>query len=215
MIGSPDDLEARYCVKRSTEWTRYKVHFTETCQADSPRLITQVETTLSTLHDVKVTTHIQDALAKKGRLPEIHLVDEGYMEIDLLLASQKRGIDLVGPVPTSKSWQDRVEGAFDHTQFQIDWENRIVTCPNGKTSLTCSERRTWRETPSFTFRFDKADCFPCPFREKCSRAKNIGRTLTLYPQEQYEAQRAAWGRQETEDFKKLYGERAGVERTMS
>ncbi|NLG96740.1 MAG: hypothetical protein GX491_05210 [Chloroflexi bacterium] len=177
MIGSPDDLEARYCVKRSTEWTGYKVHFTETCQADSPRLITQVETTVSTLHDVKVTTRIQDALAKKDRLPEIQLVDEGYMEIDLLLASQKRGIDLVGPVPTSKSWQDRVEGAFDHTQFQIDWENRIVTCPNGKTSLTCSERKTWRGTPSFTFRFDKADCLPCPFREKCSRAKNIGRTL--------------------------------------
>lgn len=215
MIGSPDDLEARYCVKRSTEWTGYKVHFTETCQADSPRLITQVETTVSTLHDVKVTTRIQDALAKKDRLPEIQLVDEGYMEIDLLLASQKRGIDLVGPVPTSKSWQDRVEGAFDHTQFQIDWENRIVTCPNGKTSLTCSERKTWRGAASFTFRFDKADCLPCPFRAKCSRAKNIGRTLTLYPQEQYEAQRAARLRQKTEDFKKLYGERAGVESTMS
>jgi len=215
MIGSPDDLEARYCVKRSTEWTGYKVHFTETCQAEFPRLITQVETTPSTLHDVKVTTRIQDALASKGRLPEIQLVDEGYMEIDLLLTSQKRGIDLVGPVPTSKSWQDRVEGAFDHTQFQIDWENRIVTCPNGKTSLTCSERKTWRGTPSFTFRFDKADCIPCPFREKCSRAKNIGRTLTLYPQAEYEAQRAARNRQKTEDFKKLYGERAGIESTMA
>jgi len=30
MISSTDDLEARYCVKRSTEWTGYKVHFTET-----------------------------------------------------------------------------------------------------------------------------------------------------------------------------------------
>lgn len=115
MIGSPDDLEAKYCVKRSTEWSGYKVHFTETCQAESPRLITHVETTLSTVHEVKVTSKIQNYLAAKGRLPEIQLVDEGYMEIDLLLSSKNRGIDLVGPVPSSKSWQDRVEGAYDHT----------------------------------------------------------------------------------------------------
>jgi len=215
MIGSPDDLEARYCVKRSTEWSGYKVHFTETCQEEYPRLITQVETTLATVHDVKVTTRIQDQLAAKGRLPEIQLVDEGYMEIDLLLDSQKRGIDLVGPVPTSKSWQDRVEGAFDHTQFQIDWKKRVVTCPNGKTSARCTDRKTWRGTPSFTFVFDKEDCLPCPMRVHCSRAKNVGRTLTLYPQEQYAAQLAARQRRQTEEFKKLYGERAGIESTMS
>jgi len=215
MIGSPDDLEARYCVKRSTEWTGYKVHFTETCLTEYPRLITQVETTPSTVHDSKVTTRIQDDLAAQGRLPEIQLVDEGYMEIDLLLDSQIRGIDLVGPVPSSKSWQDRVEGAFDHTQFQIDWEKRVVTCPNGKTSLRCTERKTWRGTPSFNYVFAKEDCLPCPFRERCSRAKNLGRTLTLYPKEQYEAQLAARQRQRSDDFKKLYGERAGIESTIS
>jgi transposase len=215
MIGSPDDLEARYCVKRSTEWTGYKVHLTETCLAEYPRLITQVETTLSTVHDVKVTTKIQDDLAAKERLPEIQLVDEGYMEIDLLLDSQNKGIDLVGPVPSSKSWQDRVEGAFDHTQFQIDWEKQVVTCPNHKTSAHCAKRKTWRGTPSFTFVFDKMDCLPCSMRVRCSRAKNVGRTLTLYPKEQYEAQLAARQRQQTEEFKKLYGERAGIESTIS
>ena len=110
MISSPDDTEARYCVKRSTEWTGYKVHFAEACQAEYLRLITQVETTPSTVHDVKVTSKIQDDLAANGRLPEIQLVDEGYMEIDLLLASQNKGIDLVGPVPSSKCWQDRFQG---------------------------------------------------------------------------------------------------------
>jgi len=215
MIGSPDDLEAKYCVKRSTEWSGYKVHLTETCQAEYPRLITHVETTLSTVHDVKVTTKIQNDLAAKRRLPEIQLVDEGYMEIDLLLDSQNRGIDLVGPVPSSKSWQDRVEGAYDHTRFQIDWEGRLVTCPNGKTSARCTERKTWRGTPSFSFVFDKEDCFPCPMRVHCSRAKNVGRTLTLYPKEQYEAQLAARQRQHTEEYRKLYGERAGMESTIS
>ena len=215
MMGSPDDLEARYCVKRSTEWTGYKVHFTETCQAEYPRLITHVETTPATVHDVKVTTKIQDDLAARGRSPEIQLVDEGYMEINLLLNSQKKGIDLVGPVPSSKSWQDRTEGAFDHTQFQIDWEKLVATCPQQKTSMRCTKRKTWRGTPNFTFVFDKKDCLPCPMRVHCSRAKNVGRTLTLYPKDEYEAQLAARQRQQTEEFKKLYGERAGIEGTIS
>jgi transposase len=215
MIGSPDDLDAKYCVKRSTEWHGYKVHFTETCQTEYPRLITQVETTLSTVHDSKVTSKIQDELAAKGRLPEIQLVDEGYMEIDLLLASQNRGMDLVGPVPSSKCWQDRVEGALDHTQFHIDWEKRVATCPNQKTSVRCTDRKTWRGTPNIYFVFNKEDCLPCPMRVRCSHAKNAGRTLTIYPKEQYEAQLAARQRQQTEVFKKLYGERAGIESTMS
>jgi len=82
MIASPDDTEARYCVKQSTVWTGNKVHFTEPRQAEYPRLITQVETTLSTVHDVKVTSTIQDDLARRGLQPEIQLVDQGYMEID-------------------------------------------------------------------------------------------------------------------------------------
>lgn len=215
MIGSPDDIEARYCVKRSTEWTGYKVHYTETCDQDHPRIITHVRTTTSTEHDVKATTPVQNDLKAKGRQPEIHLVDQGYLEIDLLVNSQKQGIDLVGPVPTSQQWQDRTEGAYDHTHFQIDWERRAITCPNGKTTTRCSERTTWRGTPSFVFTFPKEDCLPCPVREHCSRAKTAGRVLTLYPQEQYEAQVQARQRQETEAFRKLYGERAGIESTLS
>ena len=137
------------------------------------------------------------------------------METDLLVESQKRGVDLVGPIPSSKSWQDRIEGAFDHTQFQIDWQKRLVTCPMGKESVRCTERKTWRGTPNLLFVFDKKDCYPCPSREQCLRAKSAGRTLTLYPQEQYEAQLKARKRQQTEAFKELYAERAGVESTIS
>jgi len=215
MIDSPDDIEARYCVKRSTEWTGYKVHFTETCQAEYPRLITQVETTPATIHDVKMRAKIQDDLIRRGLQPEIQLVDEGYMEINGLMDSRKKGIELVGRVQTGKSWQDRKKDAFDHTQFQIDWDNRVATCPTGKTSTHCADRKTWRGTPNLAFFFNKKDCMPCLLRERCSRAKNSGRILTIYPQEQYQVQEEARQRQQTEDFKKLYGERAGVESTFS
>jgi len=215
MIASFRDLEAKYCVKRSTEWTGYKVHLTETCQEGHPHLITQVETTPATVHDVKVTEKIQDDLQDRGLLPEIQLVDEGYMEVDLLVSSQERGVDLLGPVPSSKSWQDREEGAFDHTQFRIDWEKMVAACPRGKTSAHWSERKTWRGTPNVTITFSKDDCLPCPLRPKCTRAKNVGRTLTIYPQEKYEALLKARKRQSTETFKEMYGQRAGIEGTIS
>lgn len=215
MIASPEDLEAKYCVKRSTEWTGYKVHLTETCAQEHPRLITQVETTVATKHDSKATQTIQDDLAARELLPETHLVDEGYTEADLLVDSQKRGVDLLGPLPSSKSWQDRTENALDHTQFHIDWERRVATCPGGKTSTRCSDRKTWRGTPNLAFAFRAEDCLPCSLRPRCTRAKTGGRTLTIYPQEQYEALQRARERQETEAFKVLYSERAGIEGTIS
>jgi transposase len=50
-ITSPYDLEARYSSKRETHWVGYKVHLTETCDADHPDLITQVMTTPATMQD--------------------------------------------------------------------------------------------------------------------------------------------------------------------
>ena len=215
MIASPEDEEAKYSVKRSTEWIGYKVHFTETCDDEQPRLITQVETTPATTQDVKVTHIVQDDLEERDLLPQTHIVDEGYMETDLLVSSQKRGIDLVGPVPSHKSWQSRTDDAFDHTHFAIDWDAKQATCPGGKTSAFCSERKTWRGTPNVVFAFHVEDCRPCPLRARCTRAENVGRTLTVYPETEYKAQESARARQRTDEFKELYGNRAGIEGTIS
>jgi hypothetical protein len=56
---------------------------------------------------------------------------------------------------------------------------------------------------------------PCPLRPRCSKAKTGGRTLTIYPQEQYEALQRARERQKTKEFNVLYGGRAGIEGTIS
>jgi transposase len=44
-INSPYDPEARLGKKRSTLWTGYKIHLTETCEQTLPHLITHVATT--------------------------------------------------------------------------------------------------------------------------------------------------------------------------
>src|SRR5215475_7843272 len=42
LIASPYDLESRYSEKRGYHWRGYKVHLTETCDSDTPSLITHV-----------------------------------------------------------------------------------------------------------------------------------------------------------------------------
>ncbi|MFB3106643.1 MAG: transposase, partial [Pseudomonadales bacterium] len=127
MVASPYDVEVRYSHKRGTEWRGYKVHLTETCDADQPHLITHVETTAATEQDGDVVVPIHEALARKAVVPKEHLVDRGYPSADLLVESQQDyGIDLVGPMRDDQSWQARTEGAFEQSQFQVDWQRKVV-----------------------------------------------------------------------------------------
>jgi len=215
MIASPDDLDARYAVKREMSWIGYKVHVTETCDPDHPRLLTQVETTPATTHDVHLAEPIQEDLIGRDLAPDTMLVDGGYIEADLLVSSAKRGIDLVGPAPANKTWQAKDGEAFDHTQFTIDWENMMATCPAGHQSDRCHQRQTRRGTVNWVFAFNLSSCGDCPLRTRCTTARKSGRSLTVYPPEPYQALQAARERADTEEYKELYAKRAGVEGTIS
>jgi transposase len=77
LIHSPDDLEARDSLKRGMAWIGYKRHVTETCDDDTPHVITPVETTLATTPDEQMLDTIHAALAEHALLPQHHLVDCG------------------------------------------------------------------------------------------------------------------------------------------
>jgi transposase len=143
MVASPDELEARYGSKDGMTWTGYKIHITETCDEDSPRLITHIETTVATTTDGSVTEKIQDDLIEQGLSPESHWVDGGYADVDILLNSQKKGIDLIGPMHQDTSWQTKVEGGYNQTKFSIDWDNMTATCPEGQTSIHWKDGLEW------------------------------------------------------------------------
>ncbi|MDJ0676316.1 MAG: hypothetical protein QNJ36_13170 [Calothrix sp. MO_167.B42] len=65
LIQSPYDIEARNRTKRDTNWTGYTVHLTETCDLDTPNLITNVETTPATVFDGAITQPIHGRIARK------------------------------------------------------------------------------------------------------------------------------------------------------
>ena len=215
MISSPDDTEARYGSKDSRTWTGYKVHLTETCDETGPRLITQVETTVATTPDAGVLEDIQDDLITRDLTPESHWVDGGYPNVDVLLSSQEKGIDLIGPMRPDTSWQAKMEGGYDQTKFEIDWNNMIATCPEGKTSIHWKEGKTATSRPNIHFAFSLPACTACPSRHLCTKANKIGRHVTVQPQKAYEIQKAARERQTSEVFKELYKRRAGIEGTIA
>jgi len=216
LICSPYDAEARYSQKRSTEWTGYKVHLTETCQDDLPHLITDVQTTPAPAADFDLPPKIQADLAARELLPSEHIVDAGYVTADHLVTSQKtHGLALVGPVNPGTSWQAKAQQGFDVATFVIDWDAQMATCPRGKTSVLWMPGQDRHAHPVVNIRFARADCCACAVRAQCTHSPSQPRMLTVRPREQHEALQAARQRQTTDEFKATYALRAGIEGTIS
>ncbi len=216
-IESPYDIEARHSNKRDISWTGYKIHLTETCDPELPRLVTHVHTTVATTQDVSCTADIQQGLADKELLPSRHLVDCGYVDADLLVSSQqKHQVELFGPARYNPSWQAR-EGGYDLSQFHVDWEKETVTCPEGKQTIWWArEKETPGVLPRIRARFSQVDCASCATRSKCVRSEaGRARVLVLQNRAQYEALRSTRTQMTSEAGRKEYQKRAGVEGSLS
>jgi len=214
MISSPYDAEARYSSKRSVEWVGYKVHLTETCDADTPHLITNVETTAAAVPDDSMLAVVHASLAAAGRLPAEHLVDKGYTDSHVLVDSQRKyGITITGPVADDSSWQYQASTGFAKADFVIDWEQRTATCPAGKQSFSWLTNPDVTKPETTVVRFSRRDCSPCPSRTQCTRRQVEPRELVLQPRLEHEALQGARQYQRTEAFKVQYAARAGVEGT--
>ena len=212
-ISSPYDLEARFSRKRATTWVGYKVHLSETCEADQPHLITQVATTVGTDADSDSLPQIHQGLSEKNLLPSQHLVDTGYMSADMLVQSQDTyQVDLVGPARKDQKWQALAGEGYAAADFAINWAKREATCPQGHTS------QSWFNTvengqPRVFIKFSRKQCGPCPVRQKCTRMKRRG--IKLRADSHYQALQAARLRDSQASWPLLYNQRAGIEGTIS
>ena len=128
---------------------------------------------------------------------------------------EDHGVGLVGPGRPDLARQTRVEGAFTADRFEVDWERRQARCPRGKLSARWSEPREGADRPHVSIAFRRADCGACPARAACTRRRHLPRHLRLPPRAEYEALRAARGRSSTEEGRRRYARRAGIEGTIS
>ena len=212
-FDSPYDPDARYGNKRSTIWSGYKAHLTETCDADCPHFVVHVETTPAPVSDVAMTAPVHEALRAKDLLPGTHL---GYVDADLLIDAQaEHGIELVGPVRPDTSWQAKAGQGYDVSAFAVDWAAKTVTCPQGHRSVDWVVNHDAWGTGTVHVGFADRTCRGCPSRPLCTHAKTAPRELTLRREGRHEAIQAARKRQETAEWRTLYGVRAGIEGCLS
>jgi transposase len=215
-IESPYDPEARYRQKCDTQWTGYMVHVSETCEPTAPYLLTHVHTTTAAVYEAQCTVPIHQALSAKDLAPREHFVDGAYISADVLVASrEEHGIALRGPTRPIQGWQAHTDGAYDLSQFTVDWEQRQARCPQGKVSTVWREYVDREGQPYAIVRFSLQDCRPCQARPLCSRTQETGRSLHLPSQERFEALQAARAWYASEDGRQRYQCRAGVEGTLS
>jgi transposase len=215
-VESPYDTDARYRQKRDTQWTGYMVHVSETCEPTAPHLITHVHTTAATVHEAQCTAPIQQALVEKTLPPSEHLVDAAYIDAELLVQCRdEHRITLRGPTRPSQGWQAQVDGAYTIDQFEVDWAQQRVRCPQGNWSATWWEHGARESCRPIIVEFAREDCQACPARSLCTRAQQQGRRVRLPPQAQYEALEAARAWYASAEGKQRYKQRAGVEGTLS
>ncbi|MGP3947947.1 IS1182 family transposase [Streptomyces sp. 7N604] len=231
-LTSPYDLDARYGLKQGSWWTGYKVHISETCDPEEEnlpadgrtasgtatagplRIITNIATTDATVTDAEMTEPVHHMLAARDLLPAEHYLDSGDPSAELIVGMKKSfGVTLVTPVLLDSSPQARAGAGFGRTAFTIDWDNRQATCPRGHTSTWWSPA-VQRGTKAIVVRFDKETCQPCPVRDKCTRARKGGRTLSLRSREQQQVLDEARAQQTSQDWRTKYATRAGVEGTI-
>ena len=193
----------------------YKVHLTETCDADAPHLIVEVLATPAPRPDNNIMAEIHESLSKKDLLPSEHMADAGYVDAGQIIESrEKHGVELVGPVPADTSRQARAGEGFSVSEFKIDWDRHVAECPEGKESACWSEGTNERGEAVVQIRFGRDVCQACKSGPKCKNGKN-GRSLKLRKRAEHETLQTARKYQETPDFKERYNIRAGVEGTVA
>lgn len=216
--SSPHDRDLHLARKREATWIGYTVHRTETCDDGLPPLITHVETTLASTVDGEATPRIHAALRERDLLPRTHVVDTGFLDADLLVASRREyDVDLLGPTRLDDHWQAREQPGFAVAAFHIDWDKREAVCPAGRTSPSWTPAVDKGTNAVITITFSSRDRGPCPCRERCTRSlkRSPRRTLTVRTGAAYHALQDARARARTPAYAAEYDHRAGIEGTLS
>jgi transposase len=132
------------------------VQVTETCEKESPHLITHVTTTAATTTDEAMTETIHAELEQTDLTPRQHLLDSGSITAPILVSSQqKSGIEVIGPAHVDVKWQANTEQGIDVSQFRLDWDQQQATCPQGHTSMSWTPAIDYRKNEVIQIKFSR------------------------------------------------------------
>jgi len=208
-LQSPHDVDVTYSGHKGKG---YEVQVAETVgNGEKPELITHVAVTPSCQSDEAATVPTVEALAQREIQPQELITDTNYASAANVIACAKCGTEVVAPVkgPAAETPKENEKTLAD---FTVDEKAaQPVRCPTGH----APESMELQENGSISATFARLHCVQCPFRKTCPAQRNPNgtRTLKTSTKEHLLAQRRRY--EQTEEFRKRYAERAGIEATNS
>jgi hypothetical protein len=162
---SIEDAQMRHGRKsRSVRVDGYKRHVLRDLDTG---LIRAVGMTPANVAEATVTEAIAaDLRAQQAMLHELH-IDRAYLSSSLV---RERAADLR---VYCKAWPVRNGDRFLKTAFGLDWERRLLRCPN---------QQEMPFEPGGVVQFPAEVCQACPLRERCTTSRN-GRSVSIHPDE--------------------------------
>lgn len=181
---------------------------TETAYRDEANFVTDVETAKANDGDSESIKGIHQRLTKRDLAPTDHYVDQGYVSGANIAHSAKRGTSLKGPIAQDNSTKPP---GFKQADFVIDFEQQVVTCPGGQTSVSWVSRPPTKDRVGVHVLF-RTKCEGCVHRAVCAPGKS-GRSLEIHPY--YQEITARRQEAQTEAFKEDMKHRPAIEGTLS
>ena len=216
------DIEETHLPQKTLHNFRVRLmQVAETChEENATQLITHVEVTPSSGSDTDVSVPVVDGLAERKVRPDELFVDTAYGSGRNAFEASRRGTELVSPVAGSAPGNSH-EGERDGpppltaADFQIDVTGEQATvCPAGHPSI---EEHELEDAPErVEVHFARTTCEPCPLRSRCPvkldrRAGDYVLKADLVKVNIERRRRA----EATEEWRKRYAIRAGIEGTNS
>jgi len=209
-LQSPHDIDVTYSGHKGKG---YEVQVAETVgNGDKPELITYVDTTPACQSDEAATVSAIEALTGREIQPEELVTDTNYASAANVIECEKRGTEVVAPVkgPAAEVPNEKEKTLADF-QFDVADAGQPVLCPAGRTPES-TERN---ENGNITATYSRLHCANCPFKKSCPAKRNPNgtRTLKTTVKEHVLAKRRRY--EQTEEFRRRYAQRAGIEGTNS
>jgi hypothetical protein len=196
-LVSVEDPQMRHGRKsKSVRFSGYKRHVLRDLDTG---LVRAVGITPANAPEASVTESITRDLAHQpeARLAELH-IDRAYLSSSLV-RERPRHLEVY-----CKAWRVRNGERFPKTDFSLDWEMGQMRCPAGAVMPF---------EAGGVVRFPKKTCAACPLRERCTKSRSGGRSVSVHPDERLLAELRE--RQRTPAGRKKLRERVGVEHSLA
>ena len=155
-------------------------------------------------HDAHATIPLIESTEKLGLKPKEVTADTAYGSDENCQKAKDLGVEVTSPVMGKLD-----EGSVSLTEFTMNSENEITSCPEG-----CAPLKTRSKDDNHTALFSKKTCRSCSRKKTCpTMPGKKGRYIRYDDKAIRLAQRRV--QEDTPEFRDRYRFRAGIEGTMS